>query len=233
MSCPEINKPTSWNRRALAGTWHVTLKVDGVRAIWHDEYGWISRAGKPLYNIPPYQGGPLDCELYVGSFRDTIIATRTKFRKTDTPAILHEHLFGLDILDGRLNAGALRNPSVDDIFAKLCSAQASGFEGIVLRQEDRWIKVKPHETLDVPITGFSEGRGKHAGRLGIITTTLGDIGSGFSDEERVALWAEANAGTLIGQVVEVSAMGLSAAGKFRHPVFVRMRPDKLHGQNRR
>ncbi|MGM5028332.1 hypothetical protein AB8B02_19080 [Tardiphaga sp. 862_B3_N4_1] len=233
MICPDINKPISWNRRALAGTWHVTLKVDGVRAIWHDEFGWISRAGKPLYNIPPYQGGPRDCELYVGSFRDTIRATRTKFRKTDTPTILREHLFGLDILDGRLNAGALIDPSAEDIFATLSSAQASGFEGVVLRQGVRWIKVKPHETLDVPITGFSEGRGKHAGRLGIIATALGDVGSGFSDEERVALWAEANAGTLIGQVVEVSAMELSAAGKFRHPVFVRMRPDKLHGKSRR
>ncbi|WP_441280815.1 hypothetical protein [Tardiphaga sp. 862_B3_N1_1] len=217
----------------MIGTWQVTFKVDGVRAIWHDQHGWISRADKPLYNIPPYQGGPRDCELYVGSFRNTIRATRTKFRRTDTPIILHEHLFGLDILDRRLNAGALTDPSVDDIFARLSSAQASGFEGIVLRQGDRWIKVKPHETLDVPITGFSEGGGKHAGRLGVITTALGDVGSGFSDEERVALWAEANAGTLIGQVVEVSAMELSAAGKFRHPVFVRMRPDKLHAKSKR
>lgn len=231
MNCPKINKPISWNRRALVGTWHVTLKVDGVRAIWHDKYGWISRAGKCLYNIPRYQGGPRDCELYVGSFRDTIKATRTKLRKADTPTIVPEHLYGLDILDGRLNAGALSNPSVDDVFAKLSIAQASGFEGIVLRQGDRWIKVKPHETLDVPITGFREGRGKHARRLGIITTALGDVGSGFSDEERIALWAEANAGTLIGQMVEVSAMELSAAGKFRHPVFVRTRPDKLHGEN--
>jgi ATP-dependent DNA ligase len=233
MICPEMNKPTSWNRRALAGTWHVTLKVDGVRAIWHDNYGWISRAGKPLYHIPPYQGGPRDCELYVGSFRDTIRATRTKFKKTDTPTILHEHLFGLDILDERLNAGAMRNPSVDDVFAKLSAAQASGFEGIVLRQGDRWIKVKPHETHDVPITGFVEGRGKHAGRLGIITTPLGNVGSGFLDEERIELWAEAHAGTLVGQVVEISFMERTTTGKFRHPVFVRMRPDKVHGQNGR
>ena len=55
----EINKPRTWNGNKLAGEWLVTLKVDGVRAIWHDEQGWLSRANKPLYNIPPWrQGAP-------------------------------------------------------------------------------------------------------------------------------------------------------------------------------
>jgi hypothetical protein len=29
----QINKPSSWNGKALTGEWQVTLKVDGVRAI--------------------------------------------------------------------------------------------------------------------------------------------------------------------------------------------------------
>ena len=221
-----INKPASWNGKALAGDWLVTLKLDGVRAIWHDEHGWLSRAGKLLYNIPRYQGGSRDCELYVGSFRDTIRATRTKYVKSDTPAIVRGHLFGLEPLDPRLNVGCFNNPDASDILDQLSRAQAWGYEGLVLRQGDRWIKVKPEETHDVTITGFSEGRGKHAGRLGFVTTALGNVGSGFSDRERVVLWAEAQAGTLIGQVVEVAFMELSAAARFRHPRFIRMRPDK-------
>jgi ATP-dependent DNA ligase len=221
-----INKPLSWNSKALAGDWLVTLKIDGVRAIWHDELGWQSRAGKLLHNIPRYQGGPRDCELYVGSFRDTIRATRTKYMKPDTPAIVREHLFGLDQLDPRLQFGSLLSPDADDILRQLRHARALGFEGLVLRQGDHWIKVKPSENHDVPITGFIEGRGKHAGRLGIVHTSLGNVGSGFSDEERIQLWADAQAGTLIGQIIEIRFMERTSAGKFRHPTFIRARPDK-------
>lgn len=229
MSPQEIIKSATWNGKALTGEWQVTLKVDGVRAIWHDELGWQSRAKNPLYNIPRWQPGQAcDCELFVHSFRDTIIATRTKLPKSDTPTIRPDHLYGLDQLDPRLEFGTLLNPSADDILHQLNHARVLGFEGLVLRQGDRWIKVKPEETHDVAITGFVEGRGKHAGRLSIVQTPLGNVGSGFSDEERAQLWAEAQAGTLIGQIVEVSCMEFTPTGKFRHPVFLRMRPDKMH-----
>lgn len=48
-----INKPRARNGQELTGNWQVTVKLDGVHAIWHDEQGWLSRANKPLYNIPP------------------------------------------------------------------------------------------------------------------------------------------------------------------------------------
>lgn len=223
----EINKPHSWNGNGLNGQWLVTLKLDGVRAIWHDEQGWLSRAGRPLYNIAAWKAGPRDCELYVGTFTDTIRATRTKHPNSDTPIILREHLYGLDLLDSRLNLSKLTDPSREEILDQLNRARTLGHEGVVLRQGDRWIKVKPEETHDVAITGFMEGQGKHAGRLGFVTTDRGKVGSGFSDEERSILWAEAQAGTLVGQVIEVSCMMSTTAGMFRHPRFVRMRPDKL------
>jgi DNA ligase-1 len=222
-----INKPFTWTGKALSGEWDVTLKLDGVRAIWHDELGWQSRAGKPLHNIPRWTGGARDCELYVGSFRDTIIASRTRIPQDGTPLIRQEHLYGLDQLDPRLQFGTLMNPSADDILRQLTHARAQDFEGLVLRQGDRWLKVKPSETHDIPITDFVEGRGKHAGRLGVVHTPLGNVGSGFSDEERVRLWGDAKADRLIGQVIEVSCMEFTTTDKFRHPRFVRMRPDKL------
>lgn len=224
----QINNPRSWNGKALTGDWLVSLKVDGVRAIWHDQRGWLSRANKPLYNIPPWrQGQSRDCEVFVDNFCDTIRATRTMCPRPDTPPIAQEHLYGLAPLDPRLHSGSLTNPTPDDIYAQLQRANDLGYEGIVIRQGDHWVKIKPNETHDVPITGYAEGRGKHAGRLGFVTTPRGSVGSGFSDEERAALWAEAAAGTLVGQVVEVSCMMLSPAGMFRHPRFVRIRPDKL------
>ena len=224
----EINRPRAWNGNKLAGDWLVTLKIDGVRAIWHDEQGWLSRANKPLYNIPPWrQDRPRDCEVFVGTFRDTIRATRTKFLKGDTPSILPRHMYGLEPLDPRLHWGTLTNPTPDDILAQLQRANDLGYEGLVLRQRDDWIKIKPEETHDVAITGYGEGKGKHLGRLGYVTTAKGDVGSGFTDTEREILWAEAKAERLVGQVIEVSCMQFTPDGQFRHPFFVRMRPDKL------
>jgi ATP-dependent DNA ligase len=228
MKNAEINRPRAWNGKGLAGEWLVSLKIDGVRAIWHDEQGWLSRANKPLYNIPPWrQGRPRDCEVFVGSFRDAIRATRTKRQKRDTPFILPEHMYGLDQLDPRLHWGQLSNPTPADILAQLQRANDRGHEGLVLRQGDRWIKVKPEETHDVAITGYAEGRGKHLGRLGFVTTAKGAVGSGFTDVEREILWAEAKAERLVGQMIEVSSAGFTSGGQFRHPFFVRIRPDKL------
>jgi hypothetical protein len=228
MKAAEINRPRAWNGSQLAGDWLVTLKIDGVRAVWHNAQGWLSRACKPLYNIPSWQpGGPRDCEVFVGSFRDTIRATRTKFAKGNTPSILPSHMYGLDQLDPRLHWGTLANPTSDDIVAKLQRANELGYEGLVLRRGDVWIKIKPAETHDVTITGYVEGRGKHLGRLGYVKTAQGAVGSGFTDAEREILWAEAKAARLIGQVIEVSCQEFTLGGQFRHPFFVRMRPDKL------
>lgn len=227
MIVPMINNPRSWNGKALAGDWMVTLKLDGVRAIWNNETGWMSRANKPLYNIPPWEeGGPRDCEVFINNFRDTIRATRTKAARIDTPQIGSGDLYGLDAIDPRLHWGSLSNPTPADILAQLQRANDLGYEGLVLRQGEQWIKVKPAETHDVIITGFTEGRGKHRGRLGFVTTSRGAVGAGFSDSERDILWAEAQAGTLVGQVIEVGCLELTTARKFRHPFFVRMRPDK-------
>lgn len=227
MTASTLNNPRSWNGKALAGEWTVTLKLDGVRAIWHDEKGWMSRANKPLYNIPAWQEGrPRDCEVFVNSFRDTIRATRTRLPKVDTPSVGQEHLYGLVPLDPRLRWGSLTNPSSADIDDQLRRANELGYEGIVLRRGDDWIKIKPFQSHDLPIIGFSEGSGKHRGRLGFVTTTKGAVGAGFTDSEREVLWVEAKAGRLIGQVIEVTCMQLTDHGNLRHPVFIRMRPDK-------
>ena len=223
-----INKATGWNGKALLGEWLLTTKVDGVRAIWDAHAGWLRRAAKPLFNLPPWQPGqPRDCEVFVNNFRDTLIAVQTRGPRTDTPAISPQHLFGLDLLDPRLHWGVLIDPTPDQIRNELQRVNDLGHEGLVLRQNDRWLKVKPEETHDVAITGFVEGRGKHRGRLGYVTTAMGGVGSGFSDAERECLWTEAMSGQLIGQVIEVSCLQITANGMFRHPVFVRLRPDKL------
>ncbi|UYO52527.1 hypothetical protein [Rhodopseudomonas palustris] len=220
-------KPRPWNGRDLAGAWEITIKIDGWRAFWSGSE-WLSRAGKPIPNMPTWKSGmPTDCEVFLGSLSQTSRALKTKHLKPDTPRVAVEHLFSLAPLDARLRRGGIYNPTADDIWRLLAEVNAEGHEGLVLRQGDQWIKVKPAETMDVLVTGWGEGEGKHAGRLGYLETTHGDVGTGFSDDEREELWAEALTGTLIGQTVEVSCMQFTPDGKFRHPRFVRMRPDKI------
>jgi hypothetical protein len=239
-------KAKAWNGKDLKGTWEVTLKIDGVRALFVlTEVGpmWLSRAGKPLYNIEaiPTPGGPTDCEVYLPTFKDTIRAVRTKSPKDDTPQIRPEHLYGLDPLDSRLKGSACKGlpnsveaPTAARIRQMLKAANFAGYEGLVLRQGDKWLKVKPEETHDVLVTGAIEGTGKHAGRLGALMTAKGKVGTGFSDTERQDLWLWFQTGhdgecerPLEGVTIEVSCMHFTKDGKFRHPRFVRMRPDKL------
>lgn len=225
----ELNKPRAWSGKSLHGSWEVTTKIDGVRAIWCGNGGWRSRADKPLYNIPdPMMGDPLDCEVYVGSFRDTIRAVRTQHLKADTPVVKREHLYGLDPLDSRLRNGGMYNPTGDMIEAKMLATIEAGYEGLVLRQGTKWIKVKPNETHDVLVTGFIEGEGRNVGRLGAFKTALGDVGTGISDVERDAFWLAREA--LLGTTIEVSCMQFTPDGQFRHPAFERLRPDKIATQ---
>ena len=95
------------------------------------------------------------------------------FLKGDTPSIAQEHLYGLAPLDPRLHWGSLTNPGPADIRTQLKRANALGYEGLVLRQGDQWIKIKPAETHDVSIAEYVEGRGKHRGRLGFVRTIRG------------------------------------------------------------
>ncbi len=278
----------AWNGKDLKGTWEVTLKIDGVRALLVDGK-WVSRANKPLYNIPPWRPGmPTDCEVYLGPeygdqkgrYRATIRAVRTQTLKphdgcklknckcqtpdTDepemrtcpnfeeaTPVIHPDHLYSLDPLDIRLRgffpgcsaSGIIDNPTEAQIRFGLRDAVALGWEGLVLRkitpragmvpyEEGVWLKVKPAETYDVRVTGAVEGTGKHKGRLGALQTAKGDVGTGFTDAEREEIWRKWEDplrylnDPLEGSIVEVEFMGWTPDGKFRHPRFVRFRPDK-------
>ena len=171
---------------------------------------------------------PRDCEVFVGTFRDTIRATRTKFLKGDTPSILPKHMYGLEPLDPRLHWGTLTNPTPDDILAQLQRANDLGYEGLVLRQGDRLDQDQARRRRTTsPSPASSRVAENTSAGLGYVKTAKGDVGSGFTDTEREFLWAEAKAERLVGQVIEVSCMQFTPDGQFRHPFFVRMRPDKL------
>jgi hypothetical protein len=221
-----------WNGKALTGAWDVTIKVDGVRAFvdsspsvcdaGHPPIKRVtSRAGKPLYNLDHLPDG--DYEIFAGSWNKSVSLVRRKKKGAPVPA---EFAYSLQPLDPRLYHDTVLDPTPEYINNALAYVLARGDEGLVLRpvgddNPDNWLKVKNKETHDVKVTGVIAGKGKHAGRMGALVTDRGNVGTGFTDTERRSLIYN-----VIGQTIEVECMGLTPAGKFRHPRFLRLRFDK-------
>lgn len=212
-----MNKPKLYKGGDLEGVWIATRKLDGVRALRSDT-GWISRNGKPLYNLDAISTDLKDVEVFCGSWEKTISKVRT-FEEN----LVHAHeVYSLDPLDDRLLIQALYFPTEQVIRDLLDDAVERGDEGLVLRQGNKWLKVKKIETFDVKVTGIIEGKGKYAGMLGAIETEKGKVGTGLTDRQRVSMCTP----DLIGTTIEVECMELTKDGMFRHPRFVRIRFDK-------
>lgn len=235
-------KIRDWKGADLRGTWYVTYKIDGVCVIVTERGDAISRAGKPLYNVPTddVTDGltPGIYECYLGSWEKSVSAVRSQFDesgKAPAPMVAPDAFYALAWLNGtrradtRLNAGMMINPVAATISARLDDALAKGYEGLVLCHAGNgaYWKVKPRVTYDVPVTGVIMGKGKHAGRMGALITPRGQVGTGFSDAQRenFARMEEQITGT-DHILIEVECMGLTPAGKFRHARFLRVRWDK-------
>lgn len=227
-----FTKAKTWPVKDLQGIWEVSYKIDGVRAFFSKEKGWSSRKNKPVYNLPTLSedGPPEGYEAYNYSssrssdqnFKATIQAVRAK--NIQSRALGMECLYSLCPVDKRLQLPAINNPSVSEVMGLLKKATDKGFEGIILRQGALWYKVKPNETMDVRIISLIRGLGKHANWLGAVNTSRGKVGTGFSDSDRHTVWINPDA--FIGSIIEVSYMGITEDGKFRHPRFERFRDDK-------
>jgi len=211
-------KPKLWKGNNLKGTWEVSLKIDGVRMLRDGQGKPISRNGKPLYNLDHIPKDISDAEIYCGNWEDTVSLVRTKeFRevKDDWVYPLYPNL------DERLFLDLVKDPTADYIDHVFKCARADDYEGLVLRNGFKSIKVKSKENYDVPVIGIQPGEGKHTGRMGCLITEKGKVGTGFTDKER-----EEFMDIKLGTIIEVECMSLTPSGKFRHPRFVRMRFDK-------
>jgi len=118
----------------------------------------------------------------------------------------------------------------------------AGFEGIMIKDLDAiyeskrsasWLKMKPFIEVSLEVTDVEEGTGKNEGRLGALVcsgvddgkTIVVNVGSGFSDSDRIEFWA--NRDSLPGQIVEVRADAITqnqdGTYSLRFPRFLRFR----------
>lgn len=141
-----------------------------------------------------------------------------------------------------------------DLEATFLSSVDRGHEGVVLKRlghhfqpntrSSDWQKWKAQpETLDVQVVDANRGSGRISDRLGALKiavelgdelVSVGSVGTGFTDTERMELWKDWEAGVLEGSVVEVSFEELQfgtgrddvdTSWALRFPSFQRTRPD--------
>jgi len=121
-------------------------------------------------------------------------------------------------------------------------AIAGGYEGIMLKDPTAgykckrsvaWLKLKPFIEVSLTVVAVEEGTGKNVGRLGALVCEgiddgrriLVNVGSGFSDDDRIAYWASRE--EAVGMVVEVRADAITqnqdSTYSLRFPRFLRFR----------
>ena len=214
------------NELELSGLWHVSIKIDGIRYIKDKEGVFRTRGYGELHPnvamVVPHD--VIDFELFNGAHGTSMSL------KANTIQATPENIFSLNPLDPRLVLfDGQPIPLTQEYAEKLLEwAVASGYEGIVARQNYTWIKFVPEKTIDVVVNGFLEGNGKHKGSLGALTTPIGRVGGGFSDEMRDWIWEHRP--WIVGKVIEVKFREMTIHGKMRWAQFVRIRTDKTEGQ---
>lgn len=216
-------KAKPWNGKSLSGIWEVTLKIDGARMLRDSEGNPVSRAGKPLYNLSHIPKEITDAEVFYKDWESSMSLVRSSVNGSPVPL---EYVYSLDPLDPRLDLGELEDPTENTIQKLMQTKVDEGYEGLILRQGSRWLKVKPKKTADVFVTGFQPGTGKHEGRMGALLTDYGKVGTGFSDALRIHWQMAHDGGSAVGQLIEVEFMEWTEGKKFRHPRFLRVRNDK-------
>lgn len=210
---------TEWDGQDLSGSWLITLKIDGIQA--HYENGeLVTKNNKKIYNLPKKLKSGDIFEIFCGSWNTTMsIAMSSKAKRRKIKSIEIFKLYPQ--IDPRLSICKVLNPSAVAIQKALELANKKGYEGLVLRSEDQFIKVKPHRTIDIKVTGYVESN-KRKGLIRKLITDKGDVGTGFSLAQRKEFLND----FIIGKTIEVLITEFTKNGKFRNPRFIRLREDK-------
>jgi len=219
-------KASPSKQKDLKGSWHITLKIDGARMLRRSDGTPVSRADKPLYNLDHISKEITDAEVYDTDWATSMSLVRSSVNGSPVPV---EKVYSLDPLDPRLDLGHVDNPSHEYLQALMEEKVALGYEGLIVRQGEKWLKYKPSDSADVYVTGFQEGTGKHLGKMGALLTKYGKVGTGFDDVAREwwqTMYELHGIKWLTSQLIQVSFMEWTPAGKFRHPAFECIRDDK-------
>lgn len=119
----------------------------------------------------------------------------------------------------------------------------AGGEGVVLcnamvqpynygKRDASMVKLKQDLTVDLKVTGYTEGRGKYQGMIGGLVCEYKRQNvtvSGMTDKQRKDWKKEPS--LIVGKIIEVKAMVESSKGLLREPRFISIRHDKEEQDN--
>jgi len=163
---------------------------------------------------------------------------RTKLLELITPKLTSSNVMVLP------THGPFHYPNDMEKIGELASGiVANGGEGLMLRAVNGYyeigkrssylIKFKNFQTCDLRVVGYTDGEGKHEGRIGALICRSDDgefevkVGTGFKDYERELDFET----TYLNNIVEIKYFDYSQAQNkttksLRFPVFKWLRPDK-------
>lgn len=215
-----------WDGKDLKGEWVFSIKIDGMRLERQPDGTILSRNGKPVYNLPKnikkFEVAEVCCE---NSWNKTMSICRSS--KSVRRKVKNTEVFSIVPLDKRIRLCTVNSPDARFISALFENTKKKGYEGLVLYNaaENIYVKVKDKYTIDVRITGFVESTAKSKpNMLKEFITDKGSVGSGITREQCKDFWDRRE--ELLGMFIEVEVMEMTSGGKWRHPRFIRLRPDK-------
>ena len=124
-------------------------------------------------------------------------------------AVVGHELVDLNDAEGKKRFKEINQKAID-----------GGYEGIMIKDPNApyeckrtasWLKLKPFIEVSLEVQNVEEGTGRNVGRLGALVCGGQDdgkqitvnVGSGFSDDQRISFWSDRD--SLLGQIVEVRA----------------------------
>lgn len=235
-----------YNNQDPTGMW-MSEKFDGIRAIWNgsdfvSRTGKVFQAPSWFKeNIPKYY---LDGELFVGrgKFQETVGIVRSHLGNSDWSSVKYMVFDLVDrnklFEDRQKVLKRLKFPAHCQVVAQnLCRGRdglevykalilAQGGEGVMLRKPEslyefkrshNLLKYKDMKHSTAAITGYTEGKGKHEGRIGaficlwkpLIYIT---VGTGLTDAER-------ENPPKISTEIKIKYFDITEAGMPRFPVY--------------
>lgn len=228
----------SYTGQAIKLPCEISYKVDGVRLLYRDGKVVTRNDKVPagLYKaLTPEAIERIkelgECELYKeGALFGDIAGMLERHNPTPNYFTVEDvYSIAPNKLDVRLHLKSV--PSIPkgckEVPELLKMAVNKGYEGLVIRADNRWYRVKPDATADVYVTGYFEQVDKAKnpkGCLGGFDTNWGKV-TAFSDEMRKELWE--NPEQYVGKMITVTYKERYHTGKFRYCVtFNHFRTDK-------
>lgn len=229
---------TIGRKRVPVTNFNSTMRVMGSgaergRELQETEFGLIDFI---VYDMPRWDGHDLSGEY---------LADRRADLKANFP-FGSPHLFLNPIFGDPSRFGELFDTLVDNGVEGIIIKNTSSLYVFDARPNATWYKVKAAVTIDMVVTGYTEGTGKYEGLIGAVEfgrwvgNGEGDDGgdtihvsrcSGMTDALRRKI--SANRDAYLGRVIEVKSNELVGSKKYRtprHPQFVAFRTDKLPEQ---